>query len=99
LQANLKISIVDLRTKELKMAKPSKPVVEKSRKGAYEIHGGNRSVNTGRIAEIKTGRAADGTIIMAPKMKPRDFTVRQIREAVRAVKEEERRKQAAESAS
>ena len=41
------------------------------------------------------GTAADGTIIMAPKMKPRDFTIRQIREAVRAVKEEERRNQAA----
>lgn len=39
------------------------------------------------------GTAVDGTVIMAPYMKPRQFTVRQIREAVRAVKEEERRKQ------
>lgn len=81
------------------MTKSSKTVVGKSRKGAYEIHGGNRSANAGRISEIKTGRTADGIVILAPKMKPRDFTVRQIREAVRAVKEEERRKLAAGCAS
>ncbi len=49
-------------------------------------------VETGKSTAIRT--AKDGTVIMAPAIKPRNFTAREIRDAVRAVKEEERQKQA-----
>lgn len=41
---------------------------------------------------IVMGTAVDGTVILEPKQKPKSFTVRKLHEAVREVKDEQRRK-------
>ena len=58
-----------------------------------------RDPRTGQVVKRGTkvgeftvmGTAVDGTIIVAPKQKPKSFTVREIQDVVRTVKDERRK--------
>lgn len=66
-----------------------------------------RSARTGRFVTrgakvgkfTAMGTAADGTVIVAPAQKPKSFTVSKVRQAVRAVKDEQRDEKARGAAS
>lgn len=63
--------------------------VKKVARGAASGKFVERGTKIGKFTAM--GTTSDGTVIVAPKQKPKSFSVRELHEVVRSVKDERRR--------